>query len=835
MEEAEPPECPVCLQPYDAVSYVPRVLSCGHTTCEACLKQLPRQFPSTLRCTVCTQLVKIPNSISALPKNLDLLHFSFVLENRHRRNDVKVNSPSPPPQNEKNRSILFPLTLKSWSYEFYLKWKRWVIPKDCILVEKLGSGKVVKSLESDCVMGFAFREKENVGLVKVGLFMENEENSKCFRSSYESKIVSILYEMKEEERDELGIVLNATLRVSNVGKVYGFWYNEDDNCVYTVWQKFTSPNLTKFVLNKKANEEEKMSRDEISGLVMLGIETCGILNRLHFEGIVIGLMNLSCFGFDDFGRVCVDLSEVLNAGRRVNTEVRRVCKNLEINLESNLLNENLVFISPEMLLQFHAKEGFEINWGQSRHEVGYASDVWSLASVLLWLIIGSSFSEEMGSFFKAFINAIKDEKPRDYSGLCMAWNEKIAEVLKGRLGSEFNSVLDTLCQCLRFDPENRPVITEMWKCLRESIIKPQFDIGLSLRQEIKKVNSGNSIVVLGEMYRIFEKIEKELVHGVNDKNDSADVEFRVDGDVVEGMARGRVKCVEMKGHLDCITGLAVGGGLLFSSSYDKIVRAWSLQDFTHVHSFKGHEHRVMAIVYVDGEQPLCISGDNEGVICIWKADFPFSEVPIQKLYEKKDWRYSGIHAMTISGNEYIYTGSGDKLVKAWSLQDYTLSCEMSGHKSVVSSLIVCGGVLYSGSWDGTVRLWSLSDHSPLAVLGEDSFGNLSSVLSLSAHHNLLFASHENGSVKIWHNDVLVKSTQTHKGAIFSVCTMGKWLFSGGWDKTVNVQEISENVDGVDVTPVGSIPCNSTVTALVYWNGKLIVGQADRIIKVYHGV
>lgn len=73
---------------------------------------------------------------------------------------------------------------------------------------------------------------------------------------------------------------------------------------------------------------------------------------------------------------------------------------------------------------------------------------------------------------------------------------------------------------------------------------------------------------------------------------------------------------------------------------------------------------------------------------------------------------------------------------------------MSGHKSVVSSLIVHGGVLYSGSWDGTVRLWSIGDHSPLTVLGDDKLGNVVSVSSLSADHSLLFVGHENGNIKV---------------------------------------------------------------------------------------
>lgn len=76
----------------------------------------------------------------------------------------------------------------------------------------------------------------------------------------------------------------------------------------------------------------------------------------------------------------------------------------------------------------------------------------------------------------------------------------------------------------------------------------------------------------------------------------------------------------------------------------------------------------MSVIFVDGEQQLCISGDNEGVICIWGATVPFSEVPMNKLHENKDWRYTGIHAMANSGTDYLYTGSGDRLVKAWSLQ-----------------------------------------------------------------------------------------------------------------------------------------------------------------------
>lgn len=73
---------------------------------------------------------------------------------------------------------------------------------------------------------------------------------------------------------------------------------------------------------------------------------------------------------------------------------------------------------------------------------------------------------------------------------------------------------------------------------------------------------------------------------------------------------------------------------------------------------------------------------------------------------------------------------------------------MDGHRSVVSTLAACDGILYSGSWDGTIRLWSLSDHSLLTVLGEDVPGTVTSVLSLFVCQNQLVAAHENGHVKV---------------------------------------------------------------------------------------
>lgn len=41
--------------------------------------------------------------------------------------------------------------------------------------------------------------------------------------------------------------------------------------------------------------------------------------------------------------------------------------------------------------------------------------------------------------------------------------------------------------------------------------------------------------------------------------------------------------------------------------------------------------------------------------------------------------------------------------------------------------------------------------------------------------------------------MFMKSIKMHNGAVFASGMEGKWLFTGGWDKTVNVQVHVQNM------------------------------------------
>ena len=69
---------------------------------------------------------------------------------------------------------------------------------------------------------------------------------------------------------------------------------------------------------------------------------------------------------------------------------------------------------------------------------------------------------------------------------------------------------------------------------------------------------------------------------------------------------------------------------------------------------------------------LCTSGDSGSGIFIWLIDSTLKEEPLNKWYEHNDWLYRGVTCLAVSRIGYLYTGSRDKSIKAWSLEVLSL-------------------------------------------------------------------------------------------------------------------------------------------------------------------
>ncbi|KAK1696467.1 hypothetical protein QYE76_013164 [Lolium multiflorum] len=808
--EAEPPECPVCLSPFDDASVVPRVLPCGHSLCGSCIASLPPASASaaaaaSLRCPLCSQCVPFSRALgaSSLPKNLALL-------------SLLPSLPNPSPARAASAPRPLPLPLHAAHSRLLARFRHAILPESASPLQSAPpgptpAGLALGSIASDLGAPWFCSQGHPVSIlpVEVPAVGKPSQEAAFYRPSHGSRVVAAIDALSGAAREEMLDLVAASARLARrVCRVYGAWMGPEVPTLWLVSERHTP-------VIPHSPDESSHQLEMVARIRAVGTDVCEALMGLHGEGLLLGCLRLDCFRLDTLGRCLLDLNEVLALCRGVRAGA--------------CLSKDGAFVAPEMAAVL--SDAARMRSRDFDGLVGCSSDVWLLGCMLVALVTGD---EQLAAGWNS-------------DGSHDDWQEEVLTRLDAALaGTQLEPLAAITVSCLSYEPEDRPEIADVWKCIRGSWMKSSGDVLAAaddlvaqksfrclLLGELSSMCSGPALVSDGKM---------QASRGSDDNSSTPDDEIdcgctsneSVCTEGVDEVQRDDVfKSSTLLAHRDCVTGLAIGGGFLFSCSYDKTINVWSLQDLSHVQTLKGHEHKITAVVVVDNDnQSLCISADSGSGIFVWHVDSSVNEEPLHKWYEHNDWIYRGVNCLAVSGTGCLYTGSKDKTIKAWSLEDYSLRCTMTGHKSTVSCLAVASGILFSGSWDGTIRSWWLTDHSPLSVLEDDTPGSLAPVLSIATEANFVISSYESGCLKIWKDDVIVKSEKLQNGSIYAVKLNGKWLYTGGMDKVINIQELLDNESDVEIRDVASIACDSVVTSILYWGERLIVGLSNREIKVY---
>ncbi|XP_006655338.1 uncharacterized protein LOC102722018 [Oryza brachyantha] len=814
--EEEPPECPVCLSPFDSASAAPRVLPCGHSLCGPCIASLPPASASasadSLRCPLCSQCVPFSRALgpSSLPKNLALISLLPSLP----------KDPNPSPSFiDAAAAALAPrhLPLHADHSRLLSRFRHAILPESALPLQSpppgpTPAGLAVGSFASDLGAPWFCPRGHPVSLLPVEIPTTGapKQVPQFYRPSHATRVAAAIDALSGAARDEVIDLVAVSARLARrVCRVYGVWIGPEAAPLWLVAERH-SHGVSR-LLEERIHGEETVSR-----IRAVGMEVCEAFMGLHGEGLVLGCLGLGCFYLDRFGHCLLDLNQALG-----------LCRGIQ----AGFFRSSKAFVAPEVAVVMHDK--LQTKDHDFSGLVGPSSDAWLLGCLLVALVTGD---EQLATGWNT------DGSYDDWK------NEVLTRLDASLVGTHMESLSVTIVSCLNNDPEARPEIADVWRCISGSSMNSNIEaltpnVDLAARKSFM-------CLLLGELSSMSTDVgASESEDKLQPSKDSDDKQSALDdegsGAFVNNEAVGAPRMDESKcgelytsstllAHRDCVTGLAIGGGFLFSSSYDKTINVWSLQDFSHIQSLKGHEHKITAIVVVDNDsQSLCISGDGGSGIFVWCVDPSLANEPLNKWYESDDWLYRGVHCLAVSGTGYLYTGSRDKSIKAWSLEDYSLRCTMTGHKSTVSCLAIACGILYSGSWDGSIRSWWLTDHSPLSVLEDGTPGSIAPVLSISTEVNFVVASHENGFLKIWKDDVLVKSQKLQNGAIYAAKLNGKRIYSGGWDKVINIQELLEDESEVEMRDVSTFTCDSIITSILYWDGKLIVGLSNREIKVFY--
>ncbi|KAG5050461.1 hypothetical protein JHK85_011564 [Glycine max] len=398
----EPPECPVCLQSFDERDAIHRVLSCGHSVCQTCLAELPQPYPDTIRLS----LQHSPSSSSGHSIKLN------------QKSTINSGYDHPP----------------FWSPEFYAAWKDWILPNYAVSTDDVGVRRF--SSISSSKGGICFGVNRSVSLAPI-VCCSSRDHSK-FRFSYVAWVIKCLEGLSEGARGELALILEASVRQGRFGELGNGFVGVSEGGL-------------------------ELDKGGIFSFLMIGKGICEAVLAFHLEGLVAGCLGLSCFSFDELGGICVDLNEALMMGRKF---VNAVSTKHEEEATCKDCLENEVFASPEVLYELLLKRGTSLDSGHSRYPIGYGSDVWSLACVLLRLLIGSALPRNTLK--------MKEENDGDISASYVCWVEKVSSVMEDKLGSEYLSLRKILCKCLDVNPGNLNLV-DVRKCIQDMLVKLQFD------------------------------------------------------------------------------------------------------------------------------------------------------------------------------------------------------------------------------------------------------------------------------------------------------------------------------------------------------------------------
>lgn len=159
-------------------------------------------------------------------------------------------------------------------------------------------------------------------------------------------------------------------------------------------------------------------------------------------------------------------------------------------------------------------------------------------------------------------------------------------------------------------------------------------------------------------------------------------------------------------HVDTISCLAVSNGLIYSGSWDKTLKVWSMSDFKCLESINAHDDAINELVAIKG---IVYSCSADGKIKAWGREGRNKTHSLKGVLEgHKD---ISVNSLVVSDDgRVVYGGGSDGFVMGWvgnrGRDSWRLICEVRAHRmSVLCMCLMGGGMLCSGSADRSICVW----------------------------------------------------------------------------------------------------------------------------------
>ena len=196
---------------------------------------------------------------------------------------------------------------------------------------------------------------------------------------------------------------------------------------------------------------------------------------------------------------------------------------------------------------------------------------------------------------------------------------------------------------------------------------------------------------------------------------------------------------------------------LLSCSSDKAVRLWSLEAWTCLVVYKGHDHPVWDVTW-GPFGTYFVTGGYDRTARLWRTD----RIEYLRLFVGHD---KDVDTVCFHPNSaYVFTGSNDKHVRMWAVTNGYCVRMFTGHNSNLTSMACSpsGKILASADDAGTIILWDLSKGLQKKRMRGHGKGGIWS-LSWSAESTVLASGGADGTVRIW--DVELPNDASGQGRV----------------------------------------------------------------------
>lgn len=151
---------------------------------------------------------------------------------------------------------------------------------------------------------------------------------------------------------------------------------------------------------------------------------------------------------------------------------------------------------------------------------------------------------------------------------------------------------------------------------------------------------------------------------------------------------------------------------LATGGWDRLIRIWSPEELSHIHTFKMHRGEVTALAFRKSH-PTLYSGSSDRSIIIWTLEDDDNRCMVEALYGHE----SPVTSMDSLEKERILSAGGrDQSVRVWKIVEQAQSIFESTQQSVDVARYIDNKTFVSGGEDGSIKLWTTMKRTPLFVV-----------------------------------------------------------------------------------------------------------------------